>query len=496
MKKLISLILCLLFLIGCSEKETYITTRKDMDGKKIGILSGTIYNQSIKRIYQESEYSEYQTVDNLIEALKEKKIDGFVIERPMAIALSANNEGITYINESVIPGNTGIIFSSKKEKLLKEFNEFLQKCKEDGYLDYLDKKWVIANCAEQINDSFYLSGDKGTIHAITSTDLQPFSFVNSNNGIVSGFEVDLIKKFCYEYDYNIDIKTTEFENVINSVKNNEYDIGFASIAITNDRKKEVAFSEPTYDNYGVFVVRQPFQNRKSEFDSLDDLNGHTIAVLNGSIYENSVKKKFANPQIGNYPSRSAAIEALKKKEVDGYVIEEAFAMTLKSQNPDLTYIEEPLDYVECAFVFANDKPELLEQFNEFIAESKQNGLIEYLNSKWVTEDSANYRNNRIELTGENGTLFVATSNDSAPYSFSVDGKYHGLEVEFLDQFCFEYGYDYVITNETFSSSLSGTLTNKYDIAFNSIGITKERKQKYIMSDPVYSCNGVIVTRCK
>ena len=128
MKKLISLILCLLFLIGCSEKETYITTRKDMDGKKIGILSGTIYNQSIKRIYQESEYSEYQTVDNLIEALKEKKIDGFVIERPMAIALSANNEGITYINESVIPGSTGIIFSSKKENLLKEFNEFLQKC--------------------------------------------------------------------------------------------------------------------------------------------------------------------------------------------------------------------------------------------------------------------------------------------------------------------------------------------------------------------------------
>ena len=210
-----------------------------MDGKKIGILSGTIYNQSIKRIYQESEYSEYQTVNNLIEALKEKEIDGFVIERPMAIALSANNEGITYINESVIPGNTGIIFSSKKENLLKEFNEFLQKCKEDGYLDYLDKKWVIANCAEQINDSFYLSGDKGTIHAITSTDLQPFSFVNSYNGIVSGFEVDLIKKFCYEYDYNIDIKTTEFENVINSVKNNEYDIGFASIAITNDRKKEL-----------------------------------------------------------------------------------------------------------------------------------------------------------------------------------------------------------------------------------------------------------------
>ena len=85
MKKILTIILCILLLVGCSEKETYITTRKEMDGKKIGVLSGTIYNQSIKRIYQESEYSEYQTVDDLINAVKEKAIDGFVIERPMAI---------------------------------------------------------------------------------------------------------------------------------------------------------------------------------------------------------------------------------------------------------------------------------------------------------------------------------------------------------------------------------------------------------------------------
>lgn len=496
MKKILTIILCILLLVGCSEKEIYITTRKEMDGKKIGVLSGTIYNQSIKRIYQESEYSEYQTVDDLINAVKEKAIDGFVIERPMAIALSAANEGITYINESVIPGNTGFIFSSKKENLLNEFNEFLQQCKEDGYLDYLEKKWIIANCSKQINDSFLFSGKKGTIHAITSTDLPPFSFVNSENKKISGYEVDLLRKFCSEHDYKLDIKSTEFENLINNVKNNDYDIGFGSIAITNDRKKEVAFSEPIYDNYGVFVVRQAYHDRKSEFDSLKDLDGHSIAVLNGSIYENSIKKNYNKAQIGNYPSRSAAIEALRNKEVDGYVIEEAFAMALKNQNPDLTYIEEPLDYVECAFVFSSEKPELLEQFNSFISESKQNGLIDYLTEKWVTEDSANYRNNKIELTGENGTLFVATSNDSAPYSFSADGKYHGFEVEFLDQFCFAYGYNYVITNETFSSSLSSTLANKYDMAFNSIGITRERKQKYTMSDPVYSCNGVIVTRCK
>lgn len=493
MKKLIILLLSLLCLFACSKEETYFKSKKELDGKKIGILTGSIYDKPVRRIYQESTYSDYPSVDELTEALLDKKIDAFVIERPIAIICSNETDGVTYIDESVIPGDVGFVFSRKKENLLNQFNKFIEDSKENGYMDYLDKKWFTPNGAKQFNDSYILNGKNGTINAITSTDLAPFSFVN--NGVISGFEVDLLLKFCYENGYKLNIESKNFNEVLENVNNETYDIGFASIMITNDRKKEYLMSDPIYDNYGVFVVRERIANKESEFKSLADIDGHSIGVLNDSIYEDSIRDAFEKPQISFCPSRSAAIEALRKKEIDGYIIEEPFAMSIVKQYDDLAYIHEPVEEIDYAYIFSSEKKDVLDQFNDFVKKSKTNGYIDYLNNKWFSSDSGNFRNNIAVLTGENGTLKVATSSDSVPFSFNVNGDYHGYEVELFNQFCFEYGYNYVITNETFSSSLSSVQANKYDVVFNSIGITPERKSKYLMSNPVYSCPGVIVTRC-
>ena len=495
MRKILIFVMCLFVLVGCaSNDETAFKSRKEMDGKVIGVLAGSIYDKPVRRIYQDSKFKEYNSDDEMLTALLNKDIDGFVTERPSAIIYASNNEGITFINESIVPGDMGFVFSNKKQDLLKQFNDFIAESKENGYLDYLDKKWIIPNGINQHNDSYRLTGENGTINTVTSINSAPFSF--ENDGEISGYDVDILIKFCYENGYYLNIDNKSFSEIIESVKNDTYDIGFASINITNERKKEVAMSDVICDNYGVFVVRKAVIDKVSEFETLSQLDGHTIGILNGSIYEDSVRKAFNNIQINNYPSRSDAIDALMKKEIDGYIIEEPFAMNIENEYPELTYVHEPVDYIQYAYVFSSEKEDVKQQFNEFIVSAKSNGYLEYLNNKWFTGSGNNYRNNEYNFTGENGKLIAATSSDSVPYSFSVDGEFHGYEVELFEQFCYEYGYECAIVNETFNKSLQSVSNGSYDVTFNSIGMTQERLKKYSMSNPVYSCPGVIVTRCK
>jgi ABC-type amino acid transport substrate-binding protein len=89
-----------------------------------------------------------------------------------------------------------------------------------------------------------------------------FPYAYTENGVLKGIEVDIIKKYVewLKLEKNINTVVTykgfkEFSEFYNSVKKgNSKVIGLGSVTITEDREKEVAFSPPYLRNIAVLIT--------------------------------------------------------------------------------------------------------------------------------------------------------------------------------------------------------------------------------------------------
>ena len=97
------------------------------------------------------------------------------------------------------------------------------------------------------------------------------------------------------------------------------------------------------------------------------------------------------------------------------------------------------------------------------------------------------------LTGENGTLHLATNTENPPFSYLANGQIVGYEIDIAARFCAAYGYDLEIHNMDFAAIIPG-LGERYNIAASCIAVTEERAESVYFSDPDYSGGTVMMVK--
>ena len=73
----------------------------DYDGKKIGILTGTSFEDPTLKYFPNSEYLYYNSTTDITQALRDGMIDGFVNDEPLLRILNAAQPDIGYIKEKM-----------------------------------------------------------------------------------------------------------------------------------------------------------------------------------------------------------------------------------------------------------------------------------------------------------------------------------------------------------------------------------------------------------
>ena len=127
------------------------------------------------------------------------------------------------------------------------------------------------NIANAINDGnytdgyiSYVSNEPNTtptkeISVFTNAAFEPFEYYSGSN--VVGFDIDLINALCDKLGYEAIIEDVEFDAVINGIAEEKADCGIAGIAVTEERKMSVDFSDiyiSCYVDYGEGKIDQDF----------------------------------------------------------------------------------------------------------------------------------------------------------------------------------------------------------------------------------------------
>ena len=235
-------------------KQTSGKTLSDFDNAKIGVLTGSVYDDYAKNLFPDAERKYFNLISDMILAVESGKIDGFLAENTYVSAALWEGAKIDTVDEEIDRTEAGFILqkdSPKAANVREQLNTFLSSAKANGLLEQLNTKWIGNTEPTEFFDRDSLSGENGTLKVAVSSDLKPLCYMK--NGAVAGYEVEVLSHFAKEYGYNLEFHSMAFDAILPGVVSGKYDIGCGGMTITEERAESVDFSE-SYLTVDVVMV--------------------------------------------------------------------------------------------------------------------------------------------------------------------------------------------------------------------------------------------------
>ncbi|MGW3914869.1 transporter substrate-binding domain-containing protein [Streptomyces sp. NPDC005070] len=217
----------------------------------------------------------------------------------------------------------------------------------------------------------------------TCTHLPYPPFQSEIDGKVQGFDVSLIDLVAADLGVKQAIVDTPFENFKTGafLNSEQCDLAAAGMTITEERKKNVDFSDPYFNaTQGVLV------DKKSGITSLADVKakGAKLGAQAQTTGEDYAKQQGFDPV--SFESSDAVLSGLRSGQVQAVVIDYPVVQGwLKDKaNADAFKVVDNLNTGEqYGFTVKKGNTKLLTAINKAIADAKADGTYKKLYEKWI-----------------------------------------------------------------------------------------------------------------
>ena len=126
------------------KEDSTIATIDDLDGKKIGVQSGTTGDIYCADSYGEEAVARYDNGALAVQALANGQVDCVVIDNEPAKAFVAANEGLKILETEFAIEDYAAAIAKENTELLESFNKALSELKAEGKLDEIIGKYIKA----------------------------------------------------------------------------------------------------------------------------------------------------------------------------------------------------------------------------------------------------------------------------------------------------------------------------------------------------------------
>ncbi len=245
----------------------------------------------------------------------------------------------------------------------------------------------VFSCAK--SDTSAQASENKEIRAVTENAYPPLNFSGSD-GKGIGFEYDLTNKIADRLGRKVQWNLANWDVMIQSVRQDMYDVAMDGIAMTPERKEQVDFSIPYLMIKQIMLVRSDENRFKTTAEFLA-LSHARIAVQTGTtnfyVAVNLLKTTPENPgeRITLFEHFGSAIQALISGDVDMVILDDISARGyMRSTGGRVKALDEVLSQEEIAYIFPKGSP-LVQQFNQSIQAFTQDGTIDALAEKWFVQ---------------------------------------------------------------------------------------------------------------
>lgn len=221
---------------------------------------------------------------------------------------------------------------------------------------------------------------KDTLVMATNAEFPPYEFHEGDD--VVGIDADIARAIGEEMGMEVKIEDMAFDSIIPAVTSGKADFGTAGMTVTEDRKKNVDFTDTYATATQVIIVKEG-----SDIAGPDDLTGKKIGVqlgTTGDIYADDIE----DAKVERYNKGFEAVQALTQDKIDAVVIDGEPAKEFVAEADGLKILDEAFTEEEYAIAVAKDNDDLLKKMNEALASLKESGKIDEIVAKYISADKA------------------------------------------------------------------------------------------------------------
>ena len=248
--------MALTMLAGCGVPANSVHGKNDLPGKTIGVQLGTTganLADEVKNDDASTEVEKFSKGADAVQALKQGKVDAVIIDYEPAKAFTEKNDDIEILDEDLTNEDYAIALKLGNEDLQEKINGALKELKDDGTLDKIKNNY----CGGESYEYKTPEGTKrenGTLIMATNAEFPPYESKEGSN--IVGLDVDMMQAVCDKLGYELKIEDMAFDSIIPAIQSGKANVGVAGMTVTEDRKKNVLFSDPYTTSRQVIIVRK------------------------------------------------------------------------------------------------------------------------------------------------------------------------------------------------------------------------------------------------
>jgi polar amino acid transport system substrate-binding protein len=219
----------------------------------------------------------------------------------------------------------------------------------------------------------------------SDTAYPPFENMENNKAV--GFDVDIAEAIADQLGLQLEVISTAWDGIIPGLKSNKYDIIMSAMTITEDRKKQINFSDPYIDSdQSIAVVTgSPI---KSEADLKDKVVGVQLDTT-GQFKAEEIQKAGGLKEIQKFDTILLAFQALEQGKVDAiindYPVSQYICVTRGNKTAVVAKIKTDEQY---GIGINKDNTELLNKVNDALQKVKDDGTYNEVFMKWFGVEPA------------------------------------------------------------------------------------------------------------
>lgn len=225
-----------------------------------------------------------------------------------------------------------------------------------------------------------------TLTIATEGAYPPFNTTNSD-GTVSGFDVDITNALCERMNAQCKIVAQDWDGIIPGLMAKKYDAIVASMIVTDERKKKIAFTNHYYRTPLSIAVPKDSEITDAQIDFKGRTIGAQGAATQGIYAEDHYEK--AGAKLNLYPTLDEANAELKNGRVDA-VIADKFPLLewINKASDDCCKIIGDVNgtNADAAIAVRQSDTVLRERFNKALDEIVADGTYKKISSKYFDFD--------------------------------------------------------------------------------------------------------------
>jgi polar amino acid transport system substrate-binding protein len=218
----------------------------------------------------------------------------------------------------------------------------------------------------------------------TDATWPPWEYIDETNTTIKGFDIDLFIAIAGKENLQVEFIHADLSQLLTGIARCQYDAAISSLAITEERKKDMFFSDPYLESGQQLAVRTD----TADITDKASLRGRVIGTQNGTAGALEAGA-IEGVTLRSYDNIGPAFQDLIDGRIDAVITDRIICSWYVRKNPDtLKTVDNIFTTDFGGIAVCKTKPQILKKINSGLKAVQDEGLIDNLVEKWFIKTPA------------------------------------------------------------------------------------------------------------